>query len=96
MSDQEQQAEQPSTDKQPVKRFRNRFAEKRLSADGAERQGRVTKLAWEKLGGTAGAVDFLNNHDDALGGRPLDIAVASAAGLEAVEQAIAARASNQG
>jgi hypothetical protein len=52
----------------------------------------VTQLAWEKLGGLAGAAAFLNHHDEALGGRPLDLAVASAEGLKAVEQAIAERA----
>ena len=41
-------------------------------------------------------VAFLNTHDEALGGRPLDLAVASAEGLVAVEQAMAARAAERG
>ena len=77
----------------PTRVFRKRFTENRLSPEGAARQGRVTTLAWQKLGGLAGAAEFLNNHDEALGGRPLDLAVASAEGLAAVEQAIAHRAS---
>lgn len=74
------------------KPFRNKFSAPRLSPESAERQGRITMLAWRMLGGREAAIAFLNNHDDALGGRPLDLAVASAAGCEAVEQAIAARA----
>jgi len=74
------------------KPFRNKFSMPRLSPESAERQGRVTLLAWKMLGGRDAAIAFLNNHDDTLGGRPLDLAVASAAGCEAVEQAIAARA----
>jgi uncharacterized protein (DUF2384 family) len=83
--------ETPATNK-PSRPFRKRFVENRLSPESAARQGRVTQLAWEKLGGLAGAAAFLNHHDEALGGRPLDLAVASAEGLKAVEQAIAERA----
>ena len=35
---------------------------------------------------------FLNTHHAGLGGRPLDLAVASVAGLEAVETAICSEA----
>ncbi|OAN67269.1 hypothetical protein A7X12_00250 [Sphingomonas sp. TDK1] len=63
----------------------------RPSPDSLERQSRVALLAWNLLGGDA-AVRFLNSHDEALGGRPLDLAVASPVGCEAVEQAINARA----
>ena len=83
--------ETPATSK-PMRPFRKRFTENRLSPESAVRQGRVTQLAWEKLGGLEGAAAFLNHHDDALGGRPLDLAVASPAGLAAVEQAIVKRA----
>ena len=70
--------------------FRRKFAEARLSPESVERQGRVARIAFEALG-RDGATAFLNGHDDALGGRPLDLAIASAEGLVAVEQAIAAR-----
>ncbi|MBO9712837.1 MAG: hypothetical protein J7495_07970 [Sphingomonas sp.] len=73
-----------------MKRFRKTFATPRLSAEGAERQSRITLLAWDALGPDA-AQAFLNAHDDALGGWPLNLAVESAAGAEAVERAIAAR-----
>ena len=70
--------------------FRRKFTEARLSPDGMERQGRVVRIAFEALG-REGATAFLHGPDDALGGRPLDLAIASADGLAAVEQAIAAR-----
>ncbi len=59
-----------------------------LSADAARRQGEVTHLAFLALGGRDAAVEFLNLSDPALGGRPLDIAVASAEGAAKVAQAI--------
>lgn len=71
--------------------FRRKFTAVRLAPESAERQSRVALLAWNTLGGEQ-AMAFLNAHDDALGGRPLDLAVASADGCEAVERAIAARA----
>lgn len=73
------------------KPFRHRRSLPRMAPEGAERQSRVALLAWDRLGGDA-AIKFLNSHDEALGGRPIDLAVASAAGCEAVERAIAARA----
>jgi uncharacterized protein (DUF2384 family) len=72
--------------------FRKKFSSARMPADSAERQGRVTTLAWRLLGGRDEAMAFLNNHDEMLGGRPLDLAVASVEGCEAVERAIAAKA----
>lgn len=74
----------------PTKPFRKQFVASRLSPVSAERQGRAVKLAFEALG-RDDATEFLNGHDAALGGRPLDLAVASAEGLAAVERAIAAR-----
>jgi len=68
----------------------------RLSPEEAERQGRVSKLALQALGKTEAVIAFLNAHDDALGGRPIDLAIASADGLAAVEAALSARASQLG
>ncbi|MCW3836165.1 antitoxin Xre/MbcA/ParS toxin-binding domain-containing protein [Sphingomonas canadensis] len=81
----------PSDDAARPKRqqFRNKFRAVRISPDGAERQSRIALLAWNQLGADA-AIAFLNSHNDGLGGRPLDLAVASAAGCEAVERAIQA------
>jgi uncharacterized protein (DUF2384 family) len=59
-----------------------------LSAEAARRQGEVTHLAFLVLGGRDAAVEFLNLPDPRLGGRPLDIAVASAEGAAKVTQAI--------
>lgn len=82
----------PETPQQrtPVKPFRKQFATQRLDPQAVERQGRVARLAFEALGREA-ATGFLNDFDAALGGRPLDLAIASAEGLAAVEAAIAAR-----
>ncbi len=71
--------------------FRKRFDGPRLSAEEAARQGRAARLAWERMPEKGEAVVFLNAHDAGLGGRPIDLAVASDAGLRAVEEAIAAR-----
>lgn len=83
-------AEAPRT-----KKFRRRFPEHRLSAAAAERQGRVAKLAWTLIGDRDGAITFLNQPHVALGGRPIDLAVASEVGCAAVEQAIAERAAHR-
>lgn len=71
------------------KPFRKRPNTPQLSAEAAARQGRVARIAWEKLPAGA-AVEFLNAHHEGLGGRPIDLAIASDAGLSAVEGAIAA------
>jgi uncharacterized protein (DUF2384 family) len=70
--------------------FAKRFNAPRLSVEEAERQGRVSNLAIKLLGGPA-AIAFLNAHDDALGGRPLDLAIKSEEGLNAVKQILDAR-----
>jgi hypothetical protein len=67
--------------------FRKRLSGPRLSTEQAVRQGRISQLAFVALG-QAGAIAFLNGHDDELGGRPLDLAVKSAEGLAAVEYAL--------
>ncbi len=74
-----------------LKLFRKKFEAPRLSPEAVERQSRATLFAWNILGGDA-AIAFLNRYHDGLEGRPLDIAVASAEGCEAVELAIAAYA----
>ena len=58
-----------------------------LSRDEGVRQGRVVKAALERLG-IGEAASFLNGHHSGLGGRPIDLAVASEAGLSAVETAL--------
>ncbi len=72
-------------------RFRRKFTTVRLTPEQADRQGRIATAAFRLFGERDAAMAFLNGHDDALGGRPLDLAIASADGMAAVEAAMAAR-----
>ena len=69
-------------------RFRKANAVPKLSHAEQVRQGRVVRSAQSVLVTTDAVRAFLNTHHDGLHGRPLDLAVASEAGLLAVEQAI--------
>jgi len=69
--------------------FQKRVMTPRLSPDQAARQGRVSRLAFDALRQPADVIAFLNTYDEALGGRPIDLAVASQDGLLRVEQALA-------
>lgn len=69
--------------------FRRAPSGPRLSSEEAKRQGAITSLAFRLLGSRDAAVAFLNNHDSALDGRPLDLATASSAGFDQVETALA-------
>lgn len=73
--------------------FAKKLSSPRLSPAEAERQGRVSKLALEAFGKTEAVIAFLNTHDDELGGRPIDLAIASPDGLAAVEAVLATRMS---
>ena len=70
--------------------FRKRVTTPRLAPDQAARQGQVSRMAFEILRQPAAVIAFLNTHDAALGGRPIDLAVASQEGLLSVERALAA------
>lgn len=59
-----------------------------LTPDEGKRQGRAVRAA-QALGGLDAVRGFLNTPHATLGGRPLDLAIASDAGLAAVEAAIA-------
>src|SRR5438067_4515894 len=63
-----------------------------LSADEGKRQGRAARVAQAALGSVDEVRAFLNSRHEGLNGRPIDIAIASEAGLIAVEAAIAAAA----
>ena len=65
-----------------------------LSRDEGVRQGHAARSAYMILG-LEGAKIFLNTHHKGLRGRPLDLAVASDAGLTAVETAIHAEAARE-
>jgi len=73
-----------------MKRFYKRVAVPRLEPDQLERQGRISRLAFEALGEPAEAITFLNTHHATLGGRPIDLAIASPEGLLDVERALSA------
>ena len=60
----------------------------RMSKDSAKRQGNITQLAFALLGGRDEAIAFLNAVNAELGGRPIDLAVASDQGFAAVERSI--------
>ena len=62
-----------------------------LSRDEGVRQGRAVRSAFTILGLDAAKI-FLNTHHQGLRARPLDLAVASDAGLTAVEMGIRAEA----
>ncbi len=77
---------------QKRKVFRPSATSIRLAPAAVERQSRVSLLAWNLLGPDA-ARAFLNSYDELLEGRPLDLALASADGFEAVERELRARTS---
>lgn len=83
-------------DKPQRKWFRRDHNAPKLSRDEAARQLQVSQSAWSALRDRDAVIAFLNSHDEMLGGRPLDLAVAGAEGLDAVERAIAARAVARG
>lgn len=72
--------------------FRKARTAPRLAPDAQVRQGRAVRAAQAALGTTDAVRDFLNGDNPGLGGRPLDLAVASEAGLLEVEAAIQAEA----
>lgn len=70
-------------------RFKRNSSAVRMPADEARRQGAVAALAFSALGNRDDALAFLNAHDEALGGRPLDIAIASDDGFAQVRDRLA-------
>lgn len=69
--------------------FRKRSDAPRLTREEMVRQGRIVNVAQAALADIVAVRSFLNSHHDGLGGRPIDLAVASDAGLLAAEAAIA-------
>lgn len=69
---------------------RNGFGSPPLSTDEKVRQGQVVQSAQSALTSTEAVRSFLNTYHETLRGRPLDLAIASAAGLRRVEQFIRA------
>lgn len=86
-------SESAENDKPQRFTFRASSRRETLPREKAKRQGDITSLAFLRLGGREAAMAFLNHTDAELGGRPLDIAIASEEGCERVRQMILKRAS---
>jgi len=78
-------AEQALSDARPhTQRFRRTSRANALSPEQKGRQAAVTAAAWSFFGNGPTMIAFLNGNHPDLGGRPLDLAVNSDAGLDAV------------
>lgn len=77
-----------------TQRFRRAANAVVLSADQRRRQAAVMTLAWKMLGEREAVMSFFNAHSEELGGRPLDLATDSDAGLARVEAALRAAAAD--
>lgn len=62
-----------------------------LAPEDAQRQGAISTLAFQLLGGRDAALEFLNTQDANLSGRPIAVATRSAAGYADVERELRAR-----
>lgn len=65
-------------------------ASARLTAAASRRQSETTRMAMMLLGREA-AIEFMNAHDEGLGGRPIDLAIASDEGRSRVELTLSDR-----
>lgn len=90
-----QQAE-PSLARPRSNLFRHRRKGPPQPPQDARRQGAISTLAFQLLGGRDPALDFLNSDNARLGGRPIAIATQSESGYAAVEREIRTRSAAQG
>lgn len=67
-----------------------RSTKPKLPLEAARRQGTITRIALETLGGKEEAMAYLNVEQAQLGGRPIDLATATAEGFRRVEQDLSA------
>lgn len=72
-----------TSDEGDRRRFRGAVRSK-LAPEVIARQSRVALLAFQRFPDREAALAFLNSVDEALGGRPIDIASASEAGAERI------------
>ena len=86
--------DQPPAKPAATRRTNNYFRKRGtpLPPADARRQGDISQLAYLRMGGRDPAIAFLNSDHAALGGRPLDIATASAEGYVRVAGIIRASA----
>ncbi|WP_294329908.1 hypothetical protein [uncultured Sphingomonas sp.] len=76
-----------TSDEGDRRRFRGAVRTK-LAPDVIARQSRVALLAFQRFPDRETALAFLNSVDEALGGRPIDIASMSEAGAERIAAAL--------
>ncbi len=76
----------------PARKPFRKFPTVRPTPEQMARQARIAGRAWAVLGDRDAVMAFLNTHHDALGGRPIDLALASDEGLEQVERVMATHA----
>jgi hypothetical protein len=81
--------EEAAPEKPGYRRFRRPFSAVRLDPAAAARQGKLASVAYDKFKDFAKVKEFMNAENDTLGGRPIDLAVASPEGLAAVEAFLA-------
>ena len=79
----------PAAKSPATKRF-HRF-KPAMPREAAARQAQIAGQAWSVFKDRDAVMTFLNTHRDDLGGRPLDIAIASDDGLQTVRDLLATR-----
>ena len=79
-----------TSDEGDRRRFRGAVRSK-LAPEVIARQSRVALLAFQCFPDREAALAFLNSVDEALGGRPIDIASANEAGAERIAAALRER-----
>jgi len=84
----------PADEAQPAPKRGRTFRKSRppMLQAAAARQARIASLAWTTLGNRERVMEFLNADHAELGARPLDLAIASDAGLARVEHVLLAMA----
>lgn len=87
---------QPTPVRSPTNVFRHKRKFAPLPPQEARRQGAISALAFQLLGGRDPAMDFLNSDNAPLGGRPITIATQSDAGYASVELEIRSRSTGHG
>jgi hypothetical protein len=76
--------------------FAKRPSAPHLSREEMIRQGRIVNVAQAALADFASVRTFLNSHNEQLGARPIDLAIASVEGLDAAEAAVKRHATDAG
>jgi hypothetical protein len=72
--------------------FRRSGPAVRFTPDQSRRQNELIRDAWESLKTKEAVIAFLNTHNEALGGQPLGMALASEEGFRVAERALRTQA----